>query len=270
MDENNAALANTTNFPISLDIQCLPCARKAPNLSCTTTRNQSCQPRKSIWPWTAKWLRLEPRPAAPEWCSWTGKVSTLWEGFLGWKALQDSLTLIVCSGRIILDEYTKPRQEVTDYRTFVSGITPEDLVDAPAFEQVREKVKELLEGKILVGHALTNDLKCLELEHPWQMIRDTACYEPFMKNHFGVLLPRKLKELSKEKLQREIQVDGNAHSPVEDAVAALDLYKSHRPRWEACILNQMKEGQKILNIQQSMPEENYQDFYAGLPIPVYP
>jgi RNA exonuclease 4 len=180
------------------------------------------------------------------------------------------VVLVDWKGRTILDEYTKPTRKVTDYRTFVSGIKPEHLVNAEDFEVVREKVKKLLAGKILVGHALENDLKCLNLDHPWQRIRDTANYEPFMKNHYGLLLPRKLKELSQEKLQREIQVDGKAHSPVEDAIAALDLYKSHRPRWEACVLNQIKEGQRAVISRQTLPQDNYPEFFEGIPIAVYP
>lgn len=41
-------------------------------------------------------------------------------------------------------------------------------------------VAELLKGKILVGHALKNDLSVLMLEHHRSMIRDTACYPVYM------------------------------------------------------------------------------------------
>lgn len=40
---------------------------------------------------------------------------------------------------------------------------------------------ELLKGRILVGHALKNDLDVLMLSHPRQMIRDTAKYRPYMR-----------------------------------------------------------------------------------------
>lgn len=191
-------------------------------------------------------------------------------GTLTGKSACARVVLVDWKGRTVLDAYVKPHEEVTDYRTFVSGITPEDLVNAPDIDVVREQVKELIEGKILVGHGLSNDLECLGLEHPWHLVRDTAYYEPFMKNHFGQMCPRKLKELSSEKLQREIQVEGQAHSPTEDAIAALDLYKSHRPRWEACMMSQVKEGQRILIAQKTMKEEEYDHYFAGLPVLVYP
>lgn len=191
-------------------------------------------------------------------------------GTLTGKSACARVVLVDWKGRTVLDEYVKPREKVTDYRTFVSGITEENLVDAPDIAVVKEQVRELIEGKILVGHGLSNDLECLDLEHPWNMIRDTAYYEPFMKNHFGQMRPRKLKELAVEKLQREIQVDGQAHSPTEDAIAALDLYKSHRPRWEACMASQIKERQQIALVQQTMKEEDYQHYFAGLPVLIYP
>mmetsp|Transcript_21286 Transcript_21286/g.40428 ORF Transcript_21286/g.40428 Transcript_21286/m.40428 type:complete len:337 (-) Transcript_21286:99-1109(-) len=190
-------------------------------------------------------------------------------GTLTGKSACARVVLVDWKGRTVLDEYVKPREKVTDYRTFVSGITAENLVDAPDIDVVRKKVQDLMAGKIIVGHGLSNDLECLGIEHPWDMIRDTAYYEPFMKNHFGQMRPRKLKELAEEKLQREIQVDGQAHSPSEDAIAALDLYKSHRPRWEACMASQAKEGQRIMIAQQTMSEEDYQQYFAGLPVPEY-
>lgn len=146
------------------------------------------------------------------------------------------VVLIDWKGRTVLDSYVKPCQPVTDYRTFVSGITPEHLVDAPSFDSIRAQVQELVKGKILVGHGLENDLGALQMQHPWWLTRDTAYYQPFMRdNHLGMHVPRKLKDLCASKLSREIQLPGRAHCPAEDAQAALDLYKSHRPRWEACL-----------------------------------
>jgi RNA exonuclease 4 len=187
-------------------------------------------------------------------------------GTLTGKSACARVVLVDWKGRTVLDEYVNPDEKVTDYRTFVSGITEENLVDAPPLDEVRERVKTLIEGKILVGHGLSNDLECLELEHPWNLVRDTAYYEPFMKNHYGQMRPRKLKELSEEKLQREVQVDGQAHSPAEDAITALDLYKSHRPRWEACMASQQKEGARIMIAQQKMNQEDFQHYFSGLPV----
>ncbi|KAL7572327.1 hypothetical protein ACA910_021544 [Epithemia clementina (nom. ined.)] len=179
------------------------------------------------------------------------------------------VVLIDWKGRTVMDQFVKPTEPVTDYRTFVSGITEDQLTDAPPLEEIRPLVQAALAGKILIGHGLSNDLECLGVEHPWHMIRDTALYEPFMKMHYGQMNPRKLKELAQERLNREIQVMGQPHSPAEDALAALDLYKSHRPRWEACMTSQIKEGQRVL-VEQQRQREHYEQYFAGLPIISFP
>jgi len=147
------------------------------------------------------------------------------------------VVLVNWRGRKLLDTYIRPTQPVTDYRTFVSGITEAHLRNAPHFAAVRLQVREILRNRILVGHGLENDLAVLDLQLPWWMIRDTAYYPPFMRtNEKNQFVPRKLRDLAQDKLGRTIQT-GN-HCPREDAKAALDLYKTHRPRWEACVVNQ--------------------------------
>ena len=41
-------------------------------------------------------------------------------------------------------------------------------------QSIKSAVAGLLKGKVLVGHALSNDLKVLLLSHPHTAIRDTA------------------------------------------------------------------------------------------------
>eukprot|EP00980_Cylindrotheca_fusiformis_P009344 scaffold2047_cov129-Cylindrotheca_fusiformis.AAC.23 len=169
-------------------------------------------------------------------------------GYRGRKSAVARVTLVGWNGETIFDEFVQQTVPVTDYRTFVSGITEEDLEGATlSFDQCRAKVVELLEGKVLVGHALKNDMKALNITHPWFMTRDTAKYEPFMQIRFddGVLWPRKLKELSKLKLQRDIQIDGQPHSAYEDALAALDLYKKHMNKWEKAVEYKMKKTEEL-------------------------
>jgi DNA polymerase III epsilon subunit-like protein len=155
-------------------------------------------------------------------------------GKYGQTSVLARVTLVDWNGRIIYDAYISPEVPVTDYRTFVSGITEDNLKGAGSFDTCRAEVLELLQGKVLVGHALKNDLYALDIRHPWSQTRDTGKYEPFMKTRYDndVLWPRKLKELVSEKLHRDIQTAGVAHCPIEDAVAALDLYKSVRAKWE--------------------------------------
>jgi RNA exonuclease 4 len=181
-------------------------------------------------------------------------------GVNGHKSALARVTLVDWNGRIVYDSYIQPQCTVTDYRTFVSGIKEEDLKDAGSFETCRAEVLELLDGKVLIGHALKNDLNALNISHPWSQIRDTGKYEPFMKVRFddGVLWPRKLKDLVSEELQREIQLPGQSHSPFEDAVAALDLYKSARAKWEKVMDYKISKTLQIERKQKKLVERHYQ------------
>lgn len=169
------------------------------------------------------------------------------------------VTICNWAEEVIMDTYVKVPTEVTDYRTFVSGIEAKDLEGAHALplDQVRTLVKTILQGKILIGHALENDLAALKITHPWHDIRDTANYPKFMKEirdgeDRSIMAPRKLKELAWDHLGRDIQTLGEAHNPVEDARAALRLYKSERMEWEMMVMAHVQasatqEGEREAN-----------------------
>lgn len=85
------------------------------------------------------------------------------------------VVIIDWEGEILFDEYIKQTQAVTDYRTFISGITPEVLSGATySLRDARKKILRILYGKFLIGHALKNDLKALGISHPWWLIRDVS------------------------------------------------------------------------------------------------
>jgi RNA exonuclease 4 len=177
-------------------------------------------------------------------------------GAKGTKSIVAKVTLVGWNGETLFDEFIKPSREVTDYRTFVSGITEADLERAEMdIHMCRERVQDIIEDKILVGHALKNDMRALEINHPWFMTRDTAKYEPFMQVRFedGVLWPRKLKELVKEKLNKEIQVVGKPHTAYEDALAALDLYRTVGRKWEKAIAYKIKKTNEIQTKKETLP-----------------
>ena len=51
--------------------------------------------------------------------------------------------------------------------------------DAIDFKTAQLKTMELINNKILVGHAVNNDLDILFLSHPKSMIRDTCKFPKF-------------------------------------------------------------------------------------------
>lgn len=169
-------------------------------------------------------------------------------GRAGKKSSVARVTLVDWNGRIIWDEFVQQQEKVTDYRTFVSGITHLDVEDATlGLEDCRKHVQTMIKDKILVGHALKNDLRVLGMTHPWTATRDTAKYEPFMQTRFddNILWPRKLKDLASEKLGREIQREGEPHSAYEDAAAAMDLYRTVRRKWEKVMDYKVRKTHEI-------------------------
>lgn len=48
-------------------------------------------------------------------------------------------------------------------------------------QQCLKEVGKLLDGKIIVGHALKNDFSALMFTPPKHLVRDTAHYRPYMR-----------------------------------------------------------------------------------------
>jgi RNA exonuclease 4 len=147
----------------------------------------------------------------------------------GMNSVLARVSIVNFFGHCIYDKYVKPIEEITDYRTAVSGIRPSDLVNASDFKIVQKEVNDLLKDRLLVGHALKNDFKVLFLSHPKHKIRDTSKY---FKRLFGGR-PPSLKRLSETVLG--VKVQSGEHDSVEDARAAMRLFTMFRRKWESDI-----------------------------------
>ncbi|XP_032163744.1 RNA exonuclease 4 isoform X2 [Mustela erminea] len=95
-------------------------------------------------------------------------------------------------------------------------------------EVIQQEVADLLKGRILVGHALHNDLKVLFLDHPKKTTRDTQKYKPF-RSH--VKSGRPSLKLLAEKLLG-IRVQEAEHCSIQDAQTAMRLYILVKKEWE--------------------------------------
>uniref|UniRef100_A0A182NLW4 RNA exonuclease 4 n=1 Tax=Anopheles dirus TaxID=7168 RepID=A0A182NLW4_9DIPT len=139
------------------------------------------------------------------------------------------VSLVNEHGGVLVDCYVKPQQPVRDYRTEISGIRPEHIADGTEFQIIRELVRKVIHGRILVGHALKNDLMVLNLRHPKYNVRDTARYRPIAKKAHAFGTPS-LKSIAQTFLGEDIQ-DGE-HDSVEDARAAMKIYLLFEKEWE--------------------------------------
>ncbi|VDC03187.1 unnamed protein product [Peniophora sp. CBMAI 1063] len=140
-------------------------------------------------------------------------------------------------GQVIVDYFVQPTMQVTDYRTATTGIQPQYLVPGRAepIEVVRSRVRSIIRGKVLVGHSLWKDLSALGTPHPAVNTRDVGLYQPFRNALKSPNQLISLETLSWKLMRRDMQVDGQPDA-VENARAALNLYRSHAADWEHAIL----------------------------------
>ena len=137
------------------------------------------------------------------------------------------VSIVNYHGHQVYDSFVLPKEPVTDYRTFVSGITPQLLKSGRTLEHVQADIAKLLDGRILIGHSVRNDLDALLLGHPKRDIRDTSRYPGFRQYSAG--RTPGLKKLAKEVLGIDIQ--GGEHSSIEDARATMLLFRREKGTW---------------------------------------
>lgn len=146
----------------------------------------------------------------------------------GYESALARVSLVDFHGRQVYDSYVKPQERVTDWRTAITGLTQKDMRFARDFDEVQGQVAELLRGRILVGHDVKHDLDALKLGHSARDIRDTSKFPGFKQ--YGNGRKPALARLAREILGVEIQ--GGAHSSVEDAKVAMALFRRHKPAFD--------------------------------------
>jgi RNA exonuclease 4 len=165
------------------------------------------------------------------------------------------VSLVNQHNECIYDKFVQPTERVTDYRTSVSGVRPDDLKEengAVAFEVAQKEVAALLKKKILVGHAVQNDLKILFLSHERRKIRDTQKCKVFRKINPSLGGLTSLKNLAKTLLG--ITIQEGEHSSVQDAQAAMRLYTMFKKEWELDL--QSKKASKKKKSDEEVDDES--------------
>ncbi|EOA24424.1 hypothetical protein CARUB_v10017676mg [Capsella rubella] len=123
--------------------------------------------------------------------------------------------------KVILDKFVKPDKPVVDYRTYITGVTAEDIKNTTlSVADIQETLQPFLsEGTILVGHSLNRDLQVLKIDHP--KVIDTALV--FKYSNERKLRRPSLNNLCKSILGYEVRKDYVPHDCVDDAAAAMKL-----------------------------------------------
>lgn len=151
-------------------------------------------------------------------------------------------SIVNYNGDIIYDVYVRPVEPVVDYRTHVSGIRGSDLIGTHVIDYsiVQQHVRTLIYNRILVAHNISCDLQVLGIyTHPRILIRDTAYYK-----HFCPQRAISLKQLVHEHLHwHTFQLA--EHDSIQDARAALELYKLLEDEWEYELYHELQQQPSI-------------------------
>mmetsp|Transcript_3741 Transcript_3741/g.8113 ORF Transcript_3741/g.8113 Transcript_3741/m.8113 type:complete len:380 (+) Transcript_3741:101-1240(+) len=161
----------------------------------------------------------------------------------GKKSALARVSIVDWNLEVLLDTFVQVPMRVTDFRTHVSGVEPKHIKsknDAMPVKECRDKVTKIMKGKILVGHALTNDFKALMTSHPKELIRDTAKYRPFQRYGNGKWRARKLRDLVKENLKGKEGFQEGEHDSVQDAMASMELFQVVYSQWEKELENKTR------------------------------
>ena len=99
------------------------------------------------------------------------------------------VSIVNYNGHVLMDKYVRPVKHITDYRTWVSGVSPYDLKEengAISFAEAKAEGNHILKDKIIVGHSLNNDFRVLEFNsnEDDNKVRDFTRFTRY-KNQFG-------------------------------------------------------------------------------------
>ncbi|XP_028760520.1 small RNA degrading nuclease 3 isoform X2 [Neltuma alba] len=132
-----------------------------------------------------------------------------------------SLCVVDRNLKVILKKLVRPNKAIADYRSGITGVCPQDLEGVTcSLANIQNSLRMmLLDGTILVGHSLHNDLRALKLDYV--RVIDTSYI--FQYSDGNILRRPSLNALCKAVLGYELRQTGAPHNCVDDAMAAMKL-----------------------------------------------
>lgn len=118
------------------------------------------------------------------------------------KHLIARVSIVNYNGHVLLDSYVNPQRRVINYLTWVSGIKPHHIIGAPGLKDIKQKIENILNGRIIVGHSIKNDFEAIKYTPNVGKVRDISKYS-FLKNSVGKIMS--LKNMNDKFLNLKIQ-----------------------------------------------------------------
>ena len=151
----------------------------------------------------------------------------------------------------MLDSYVWPTEKIVDYRVNVTGITEEQMTNAPSFSDIQSQISTLIEGKIVVGYDLKHILQILLLIHPKKMQRNISTYTSFVpvSDDQKISSLKRLAEihLNIPKNQMKLPI-----STAEYAQISMLLYRQYRKEWDSTYIKPIKAQPVAVRKQESL------------------
>jgi len=147
------------------------------------------------------------------------------------------ISIVNYHNHVLFDEFIKPKGKITNYLTWVSGITYKKICNKETIDYHKAKLLKILQGRKIVGHTLRSDFQALhelELFVADKDVRDISKCR--FLNPDGKVMS--LKRMTEHFLSLDIQPENQSHDSVEDARAAMALFRKFESKWELEIKSQ--------------------------------
>ncbi|KAI9603507.1 hypothetical protein KEM48_001464 [Puccinia striiformis f. sp. tritici PST-130] len=157
---------------------------------------------------------------------------------------------------------TQKLLDILQKQPYSSNISNQTEYATSSFEDVTRKVADLIQDKILIGHAISNDLQQRQIPGLKKLALLLLDIEIQKDSHCSVCLPSLISKLKKgfsgsyfEKLLTWIysSIRLQTHIKVDDARATLAIYRTQKDQWESLVKKEQALAKKEQVRQQTRP-----------------